>query len=156
GDAAEANLAVGPGLGSGPLNAIVKVLSLARREVVDEARRGATAARVEAHAGIVVRHPFLRVHHLPALIRVAGARRHVGVLGRHALPGAGIAVLEGEALGIGSIAQDDRATPILDRTEYVAAHDGAVVHGHGHVPIDAHAIAHLGTAGQRRSITSRN
>src|SRR5262249_24904955 len=105
------------------------------------------AARVEAHAGVVVRHPLLRVHHLPALVLVAGAGRYVGVTGGHTLPGAGVAVLEGEALGIGATAQNGRVPPVLCRTEDITAQDGTVIHGHRHVPVDAHAVAHLGTGG---------
>ena len=92
----------------GPLDAVVEVLGLARREMVDDAGRAAAAAGVDAHAGIVVRHPFLGVDHLPVLVLVRRAGGDVGMLLDHALPGAGIAVLEGEALGVGAVAEDHR------------------------------------------------
>ena len=155
GDAVEADLAVRPWLCGRPFDAVVQVLGLARGEVVDEARRGAAPARIEAHAGVVVRHPLLRVHHLPALVLVGGARRHIGMPVGHQLPGAGVAVLEGEPLGIGAIAQDCGIPPILYRSKHVAAHNCAVVHGHRHVPVDAHAIARLGTAGRLPSMAWR-
>src|SRR6266404_5203858 len=88
--AVEPDLAVRPGLHAGPFDAVVEVLGLARREMIDEAGRAAGAAGIDPHAGIVVRHPFLRIDHLPALVEIAGAGGHVGMLLRHALPGAGI------------------------------------------------------------------
>jgi hypothetical protein len=39
GDPVEADLAVGPGLHAGPFDAVVKILCLAWREMIDEARR---------------------------------------------------------------------------------------------------------------------
>ncbi len=44
GNAVEADLAVRPGLDAGPFDAVVEVLGLARREMIDEARRAAAAA----------------------------------------------------------------------------------------------------------------
>src|SRR5215470_5033020 len=75
--AAEPDFAVRPRLHTGPFDAVVEVLGLAGREVVDYARRAAAAARIDAHAGIVVRHPFLWIDHLPVLILVGRARGDV-------------------------------------------------------------------------------
>ena len=70
-DAVQPDLAVRPRLHAGPFDAVVEVLRLARREMIDEAGRAAGAARIDAHARIAVRHPFLRVDDFPALIEVA-------------------------------------------------------------------------------------
>src|SRR5580693_4178786 len=99
-NAVEPDLAVRPRLHAGPFDALVEIFRLARREMIDHARRAAGAAGIDAHAGVVMRHPFLRIDHFPALIEIAGARGDVGMLFRHALPRAWIAVLEGEALGV--------------------------------------------------------
>ena len=141
GDAVEADLAVRPGLHAGPFDAVVEVLGLARREMIDEAGRAAGAAGIDAHAGIVVRHPLLGVDHLPVLVAVARAGGDVGMLLGHALPGARIAVLEGEALGVGPVGQDHRIAAVLHRAEDVGAQHQAVVHGDRHIPVDAHAVA---------------
>ena len=108
GNAVEPDLAVRPGLHAGPFDAVVEILGLARRPVVDVARRAAGAAGIDAHAGVIVRHPFFRIDHFPALIEVARTGGDIRMLFGHALPGARIAVLEGEALGIGAVAEDDR------------------------------------------------
>src|SRR5215471_7642252 len=71
GDAVEPDLAIRPGLHAAPFDAVVEILGLARREMIDDAGRATAAAGVDAHAGIVVRHPFLGVDHLPALVEVA-------------------------------------------------------------------------------------
>src|SRR5207248_11503659 len=98
-DAVEAALAVRPRLRSGPLGAVVEIFGFARREMIDDTGRAPAAAPVEAHAGIVMRHPFLRIDHLPALVEVARSGGHVRVRVGHALPSARIAVLKSEALG---------------------------------------------------------
>ena len=146
GDSVEADLAVAPGLCCGPFDAVVEVLGLARRKMIDEPRRASAPARIEAHAGVVVRHPLLRVDHFPILVVVAGMGGHIGMPRGHAIPGARIAVLEGETLAIGAVAQDDRIAAFLDRPKNVAAQDDPVVHGHRRVPGDAHPIAHLGAS----------
>ena len=115
GDAVEPDLAVPPSLHARPFDAGVEVVCLARREMVDEARRAAGAARIDAHAGKIVRNPFLRIDHFPALIEVARAGGDIGMLVRHALPGARIAVLEGKTLGVGAVAQDHRIAAFRDR-----------------------------------------
>src|SRR5499433_3492474 len=143
GDAVDPDLAVRPRLRVCPFDAIVEILGLARREMIDEAGRAAAAAGVDAHAGIVVRHPFLGINHLPALVEVARAGGDVGMLLRHALPRARIAILEREALGIGAVAQDHRIAAVLHRAKDVGAQHQAVVHVDRDVPIDAHAVAHL-------------
>ncbi len=146
GDAVEAYFAARPGLSRRPFDAVVEIPGLARREMIDEPRRAAAAARVDAHAGVGVRHPLLGVDHLPILVFVAGAGCHVRVFLRHALPGARIAVLEGQTLGVGAIGEDDGIAAFLDGAEDIAAQHDAVVHAQGHVPVDAHAVAHLGSA----------
>ncbi len=144
GNAVEPDLAVRPGLRRGPFDAVVKILGLARRKMVDVAGRAAAAARVNTHAGIVVRHPFLRIDDLPVLIQVAGAGGDVGVLLGHALPGARIAVLEGKTFGVGAVGEDHRVASVLDGAEHIGAQHEAVVHLDRDVPFDAHVVAHLG------------
>ncbi len=143
GDAVEADLAVAPGLFGGPFDAVVEILRLARREMVDVTGRAAAAAGVDAHAGIAVRHPFLRVDHLPVLVLVGRAGGHVRVLLGHPVPGAGIALLEGEALAVGPIGQDHRIAAVLGRAEHVGPQHQPVVHLDRHVPVDAHAVPDL-------------
>src|SRR5262245_4987219 len=143
GNAVESDLAVRPGLHAGPFDAVVEILGLARREVVDESRRTSGAAGIHAHAGIVVRHPFLRIDNFPALVEIAGAGGHVGVPLSHALPRARIAVLEGEALAVRTVAEDHGIASVLYRTEHVGAQEEAVVHRDRHVPVDAHTVAHF-------------
>ena len=143
GDAVEPDLAVRPRLRARPFDAVVEILGLARREMVDHAGRAAGAAGIDAHAGIVVRHPFLGIDDLPVLVLVGGVCGDVGMLLDHALPGARIALLEGEALGVGAVAQDHRIFAGLHRPEHVGAQHEAVVHLDRHVPIDVHAVAHL-------------
>jgi hypothetical protein len=111
--------------------------------MVDHPGRAAGAAGIDAHAGIVVRHPFLGVDHLPVLVLVGRAGGDIGMLLDHALPGARIAFLEGEALGIGAVAQDHRILARFHRPKHIGAQHKAVVHGDRHVPIDVHAVAHL-------------
>ena len=144
GNAVEPDLAVRPRLHAGPFDAVVEILGLARREMIDEARRHAAAAGIDPHAGVIMRHPFLRIDHFPALIEIARTGGDVGMLVRHALPGARIAVLEGETLGIGPVAQDHRIVAVGDRTEHVGAQHEAVIHRDRHIPIDAHAVARFG------------
>src|SRR5262249_55491463 len=76
GDAVDAALAVAPTLRARPFDALVEVLRLARRPHVEIARRAAGAARIDAHADIAVRYPFLRIDELPVLIFVARAAQH--------------------------------------------------------------------------------
>jgi hypothetical protein len=59
----------------------------------------------------------------------------------HALPRARITVLEGEPLGIGSVAQEHRIAAVLDRPKHVGTEHQAVVRLDRHVPLDAHAVA---------------
>src|SRR5499433_2184269 len=143
GNAVEPDLTVRPGLHAGPLDAVVEILGLARREMIDDAGRATAAAGVDAHAGIVVRHPFLGIDHFPALVEVARASGDVGMLFGHALPRARIAILEREALGVGTVTQDHRIAAVLHRAEDVGAQHQTVVHLDRDVPIDAHAVAHL-------------
>src|SRR5204862_1728673 len=80
GNAVEPDLAVAPGLHAGPFDAVVEVLGLARREVVDRSGRTTAAARIHPHAGVAVRHPSLRVDHFPVLILIAGTGGDTGML----------------------------------------------------------------------------
>ena len=143
GDAAQSDLAARPGLHAGPFDAVEKILGLARREMVDEAGRTTAAARIDAHASIIVRHPLFRIGHFPALVQIARSGGDVGMLFRHALPGAGVAVLEGEALGVGAVAQDHRIAALGDGAKHIGAQHEAVIHRDRHVPVDAHAVAAL-------------
>ena len=143
GNAIEADFAGRPGLHARPFDAIVEIFGLARREMIDEPWRAAGAAQIHAHADVVVRHPFLRVDHFPALVEVAGAGGDVGMFFRHAIPGARIAVLEGEVLGVGAVGQDDRELPVFRRAENIGAQHQPVVHADRNVPIDPHAVAQL-------------
>src|SRR4029077_21274529 len=105
------DLAVRPRLDARPLDAVVEVRRFARREVIDVAWRAPGTARIDTHADVALRHPFLRVDHFPALVDVARAVRDVRVLGDHALPRARVTVLESEPLGVGPVAEDDRIAP---------------------------------------------
>jgi hypothetical protein len=73
---------------------LIEILRLARRPHVEVARRATGATRVDAHAGITVRHPFLRIDQLPVLILVARAFQHLGRRLDEALPIALVAFLE--------------------------------------------------------------
>src|SRR5215469_12344650 len=61
GNAVQSDFAVGPWLHTGPFDAIVKVLGLTRRKMIDVAGRTPAAARIHAYASIIVRHPFFRI-----------------------------------------------------------------------------------------------
>src|SRR5262249_37931666 len=61
----------------------------------------------------------------------------------HALPRARIAVLEREALGVGTVAQDHRIAAVLHRAKDVGAQPRPVVHPDRDAPVDAHAAAPL-------------
>src|SRR6184192_3337748 len=56
GDVVEADLAVAPWLDSGPLDAVVKIFSLARREMIDVTRRAVAVLRIYVYANVVIRH----------------------------------------------------------------------------------------------------
>ena len=139
GDAVDADLAVAPGLRAGPLDARIEILRLARRPHVEMAGRTPGAARVDAHAGIAVRHPFLRIDQFPVLIFVARALQHLGRGLGQARPVALVAFLERQPLGVGPVAENDRMLPRPRRPEHVGAQDDAVIHGNRRVPIDLHA-----------------
>src|SRR5919197_2272931 len=66
-NAVESHLAVAPWLRARPFDAVVEILGLARREVIDISGRGAAAARVHSHARVALRHPLLRIDDFPAL-----------------------------------------------------------------------------------------
>src|SRR5207244_1407205 len=77
GNAVQSDLAIAPGLSGSPLDAVVEVACLARRPDVDDARRAAGAARIDAHADVAIGHPLLRIDQLPALVLVARAIEHL-------------------------------------------------------------------------------
>src|SRR3977135_4623532 len=143
GNPVEPDLAVGPRLYAGPFDAIVEVLGLARREMIDDARRAAATAGVRAHAGVSVRPPFLRIDHFPTLVKVAGSGGEVGMFFGHALPRTRITILEGEALRIGAVAQDHGIAALLHRPKDVGPQHEAIVHLDRDFPVDAHAVAHF-------------
>ena len=149
GDAVEPDLAVRPRLHARPFDAVVEILGFARREMVDEAGRAAGAAGIDAHADVIVRHPFLRIDDFPVLVLIGRAGGDVRMLVGHALPGARIAVLEGEVLGVGAVGEQHRIAAVLHRAVDVGAHDQAVVHGDRHVEVDAHAVADFGAFFER-------
>src|SRR6478752_5649608 len=111
--------------------------------MIDDAWRATAAAGIHTDAGVIVRHPFLRIDHFPALVEIAGAGGDIGMFFRHALPRTRIAVLEGEALGVGAVAQDHGIAALLHRPKHVGAQDEAIVHLDRDVPVDAHAVAHF-------------
>ena len=143
GNAGEANLAARPGLNAGPLDTLVKVARLARREVIDESGRAACAARIDADADIAAWDPLFRVDDFPALVAVARAVRDVGVFGDHSLPRARVAFLERQTLCVGAVAQDDGIASCLGRAEYIRAQREPVIHRDRGIPFDAHPIAEL-------------
>ena len=143
GNSVEADFAVRPGLHARPFDAVVEILGFARREMIDEAGRASGAAGVDAHADVIVRHPFFRIDHFPALVEIAGSGGDVGMLLRHALPCARIAVLEGEALGVWPVAEDDGILSVFHRAKDVGAQHQPVVHCDRNIPIDPHAVADL-------------
>src|SRR5262245_3965261 len=96
--------------------------------MLDITRRAAATARIDAHANIAIRDPFLRVADFPALILVGGPGYHIRMLERHAIPGGLVAVLEMQPLAIRAIAENDRIAAVLDGPENVAAQHNAVVH----------------------------
>src|SRR5919202_1279220 len=140
GDAVETDLAVAPGLPAGPLDAVVQVLRLARRERVDIAGRAARPPRVDTDTRVPVRHPLLRIDHLPILVLVRRAGGHVRVLPGHDLPLAAVSHLEREAFAVRAIREEDGIAALLDRAEDVGPQHDAVIHGDGHLPIDAHVV----------------
>src|SRR5262249_22999568 len=79
----------------------------------------------------------------PILILVARSGGNVGMLARHALPRAWIAVLKRQAFGIGAVAQDHRVTTSRDRPQDVCPQHKTVVHGDRDVPVDVHPITDL-------------
>src|SRR5260370_40043127 len=98
---------------------------------------------MEAEGGIGLWGRLVGIDHVPVLRRVGGAGGRGGMLLGHALPRGGIALLEGEALGIGPVAQDHRVASLGRRAEQIGAQYQPVIHGDRHVPIDAHAVARL-------------
>src|SRR5689334_4638657 len=141
GNAVETDPAVRPRLHAGPFDAVAEVPRLARREMVDEAGRSARAARIHAHADVTVRHPLFRIDNLPVLVAVGRTVGDVRMLGDHALPRARIAVLEREAFGVRTVAQQHRVTAGRGGRENVRREDDPVVHRNRHIPVDAHAAA---------------
>jgi hypothetical protein len=111
--------------------------------MVDEARRAAAAAGIDAHADIIVRHPFLGIDHLPVLIEIARSRRDIRMLRDHALPRARIAILKGKTFRIGTVGEENRIAAVFHRTKDIGAQLEPVVHCDGDIEVDAHAVAHF-------------
>ena len=126
---------------AGPIDALRQILRLAQRPDVDDARRAAGAAAVDADANVAVRHPFLRIDHLPILIFVGRTSRHVRLVGAHAHPLVLVKILEQQPLAVGPIGHDHGIFAVGDRPVDVAAQDDAVFHFDRHVPVDPHSIA---------------
>ena len=151
GDTVEPDLAGAPGLRPCPFDAEVEVARLARGPDVDSAGRAASAARVYAHADVAVRHPFLRIDQLPALVLIARTFEHFGRRLGQPRPVGLVALLEGEPFCIGTIAEDDRIAALGRRTEDIRAQNDAVVHRDRRVPIDSHAVANFAVGAYRAS-----
>ena len=100
GNAVQTDIAVGPGLNAGPLDALVEVSRLARREVIDITGRSAGSPGVHAYTDIAKRNPFFRVNHFPVLVFIGRSERDVRVTCDHVLPGARIAFLKGQSLRV--------------------------------------------------------
>jgi hypothetical protein len=129
---------VRPRLRARPLDAVVEVLRLARRPRVERARRGAGAARIDAHDGVALRGPLLRIDHLPGLILVGRAFQELRVLRDEALPRRRVAFLESVTLAVGTAREDHRVARLARRQVHVGAQLRAVVHRDRLVPEDAH------------------
>src|SRR5258706_11576256 len=76
---------------------------------------------------------------------VRGACQRVGVLARHEHQGGLVAFLESEPLSIRAVAQDRRilsagVAAVFIWPKDVGAQHQSVVHAHGHVPVDLHAL----------------
>ena len=143
--AREAHLAVRPGLCARPFDADGEIFRLAHGEVVDVARRAARTARIHADADVAVGHPFLGVHHLPALVDVRGTRDGVGMILGENLPDRLVAVLPGEVLRVWAVAQDDGVFAVVIRAVDVRPQHQAVFHLDGDVPFDEKAVAFFGS-----------
>src|ERR1043166_8710627 len=137
-DAVQAHLPVRPRLRARPLDAVVEVLRLARRPRVERARRGAGAARIDAHDGVALGGPLLGVDHLPGLVAVGRAFEELRVRGDEALPGRGVAFLESVVLAVRTAREDHRIARLARRQVDVGAQLRAVVHRDRLVPEDAH------------------
>src|SRR5215472_18962153 len=87
----------------------------------------------------------------------------------HALPRAGIAILERQALGVGAVGENDRIAALAHRPKHVRPEHEAVVHADLGVPFDADAVAqsaawlmrscgrrcHANASGQASGVASR-
>src|ERR1700716_1766561 len=111
--------------------------------MIDVTGRASRAAGIDAHAGIAVRNPLLWIDDFPALVSVGRAVCDIGVLGDHALPGARIALLERESLGVRPVAENDREPPFALRTVHVRPKHESVVHPDRDVPVHTHPVAEL-------------
>ena len=140
GDAGKADLAVRPRLPRGPFDAFVEITRLARREMIDEAGRAAGAARVDAHAGVAVRDPFLGIDDFPVLIFVGRPVGDIRMTGDHPLPCARIAFLEGKALGIGAVGQQDGTRFAGGWPKHIRPEYDTVVDRDVDIPVDRHPV----------------
>src|ERR1700680_4047655 len=85
-------------------------------------------------------HPFLRIDDLPILIFVSRTVPDIRMIGDHLLPCARITLLEGKALGIGAVGQQDGTTFARDWSKHIALEHDTVVNRNVDVPVDRHAI----------------
>jgi hypothetical protein len=139
-DSGEADFAIAPGLGPGPFDAEIKVTGLSGREVVDVSWGATTASRVNSHADVSIRNPFLRVDDLPILIFIRGTLCHIRVLIGHSLPLIRVTLLERKALCIGAVSQDDGILSFLRGAVDIGPKDEAIVHGDRNIPVHPHSI----------------
>ena len=142
GDAAQADLAVRPGLAARPFDAVVEVLGLARRPVAP-CKPGERPAPRES----------TRTHTYPSGTHFSGSQTSqlwyllvepaatLGCFEHHPVPGGLVAVLEMQPFAVGSVAEEHRISSLLDRPEDIGAQHQPIIHLDRHVPIDAHAVA---------------
>src|SRR5258708_12739456 len=74
-DAVQADVAVRPGLGTGPLDAFIKVARFPGRKMIDISRRSSGPARVDPHPAITITSPLYPFHPSPILPLVSPASR---------------------------------------------------------------------------------
>ena len=139
-DAAQANLAVAPGLRARPLDAVVEVTRLLRREDIEHARRAARTARVHAHNRVSRRDPALRINGFPHHVLAAGTVENLRVLGEKPLPARReVSIAPRKPFPVGAHGEDHRHALVQFGTEYVSTQDESVGHRHGDVSLDVHA-----------------
>ena len=141
GDTIEADLAIRPRLHAGPIDALRQILCLAQRPDVDNTGRAACAAAVDTDANITVRHPFFRIDDLPALIFIGRIRRHVRLIGAHAIPLAFVKIRKVQPLAVWPQGHDHRILAFGNRSVDVAPQYQTIFHFDRHIPVNPHTIA---------------